>query len=290
MLRAYLRHEPRCTLSSQKTALDDLGKKIAATYIEPFPLSDGKLPERNRWIGSLRTGDLAVVSDFHRLATNAADLKTVRATIKATGAVILEARTERRSDDPEALGDMIQESLDFYARRGMITAEAQRLGKLGAANSPKARPTPGRMPPYLARPIWRNPDFLTWEAALAAINADPRYKAPYSQAAAFRHLGPRGTQPGPRRKPEKPKRGWVYFIQDGKDGPIKIGYSKDPQGRMHGIMTGNQSGELKTLFVVRGTYGTEKKFHARFAKLRKVREWFHYDGALKRFILKRLAK
>jgi len=56
---------------------------------------------------------------------------------------------------------------------------------------------------------------------------------------------------------------------------------------MNGIATGSHSGQLKILFVVRGTVGTEKKFHARFAKQRKVREWFNYDGALKRFIAER---
>ena len=46
----------------------------------------------------------------------------------------------------------------------------------------------------------------------------------------------------------------------------------------------------ETESIVRGTHGTEKKFHKRFGAQRKTGEWFHYDGALKRFIIKRLEK
>lgn len=286
MLRAYIRPEPRFSASTQKRAIDDLGKKIAVTYIEGERSRGDAFPERTDWIKSLRPDTLAVVSDFHRIATDAAMLKTVRAAIKAQGAIILEARTGRRSDDPDALGDMVVEAAMFYARKGMTEEEAQRLGRLGAANSKATRKWTGRMPTAEAIKIWRD-NSLTYEEALAKINGDKNYRTPYSSAAAYRYLGIRGVKPGPKGAETKPRRGWVYFLQDGTTGPVKIGYSKDPESRINGMRSGQHS-DYRILFVVRGTPGTESKFHKRFAAQNKTREWFHYDGALKRFILSKL--
>ena len=274
MLRAYIRPDSRFSLPRQAEPIRDLGKKFT-TYIEEFGRTNGHLPERDRWIADLRVGTIAVVSDFHRIATSAAGLKDARAAIKAQGAIILEARTGRQSDDPDALGDMIQEALRFYSQRGLTTEESKRLGRMGAASSPATKAKKGRMPTVEALPIWRDEAFSA-EVALEKINADKRYKTPWTQATAYRYLKARGVRAGRRGGAQKPVRGYVYFLQDGKDGPVKIGYSRDPEKRAAGMVTGHHGQKYTLLFYVRGTIATEQKFHKRFAKLWKVREWFHY--------------
>lgn len=284
MLRAYIRPEPRFSLPKQAETIRDLGEKVT-TYTEEFGRANGRLPERDLWIASLRIGTVAVVSDFHRIATSAVGLKEARAAIKAQGAVVLEARTGRRSDDPDALGDMIQEALRFYSQRGLTTEEARRLGRMGAASSPATKAKKGRMPIAEALPIWRDNAIPSIEAALEKINADKRYKTPYTQATAYRYLRAREVRAGRPAGVQRPVRGYVYFLQDGKDGPVKIGYSRDPEKRAASMITGHHGEKYTLLFYVRGTITTEQKFHKRFTGQKKVREWFHYDGALKRFIL-----
>ena len=67
----------------------------------------------------------------------------------------------------------------------------------------------------------------------------------------------------------------VYFIQEGDDGPIKIGVSTigSVHGRLRSVQRGNPR-VLRLRRVVRGGYGLEGTLHKRYAEHRMVGEWF----------------
>lgn len=284
MLRAYIRPEQRFSRAKQVETLAALGKKIAATYEELQRRRGDDFEQRDAWVASLRPGVLAVVSDFHRLATTADGLRDVRAAIHKTGAVIMEAQSGRRSDNPEDLADMTHEAMNFYRQRGLTSSEASKLGKLGADMSPTTKPKTGRMPSLEALPMWRNAEYNVPEA-LAAINADGRYADKYTISHAYRALGPRGVMAGRRRLPEgaKTTRGYIYFALAEKAGSVKIGYSAKPWKRMGTLSTSNHE-ELQCIFTMRGTTRQEKALHRKFAEFRKRGEWFEYSQPIKQFI------
>ena len=69
--------------------------------------------------------------------------------------------------------------------------------------------------------------------------------------------------------------GFVYFVQSGDGGPIKIGLSC-PQGwltRLSHMQTGNPA-ELRLLRTVRGDKSVEAKLHKQFKDSRIRGEWF----------------
>lgn len=67
--------------------------------------------------------------------------------------------------------------------------------------------------------------------------------------------------------------GWIYFIQEGFGGPIKIGFSRNPEWRIPSLQTGN-SNELRLLGKFRGTKRDEMAFHKAFLEYRIRGEWF----------------
>lgn len=77
--------------------------------------------------------------------------------------------------------------------------------------------------------------------------------------------------PGPR--PPHPPKEWVYFVQQGADGPIKIGYSKDPVARFVSLQTGSAV-QHRYLGNIPGTRETERTLHARFWGAHVRGEWF----------------
>jgi hypothetical protein len=81
------------------------------------------------------------------------------------------------------------------------------------------------------------------------------------------------------------REGVVYFIQSGKDGPIKIGWSQDVGRRMSELQVANAL-PLALLGVTPGTMETESEFHARFAHLRMKAEWFKDSPEIRDFIEK----
>ena len=69
----------------------------------------------------------------------------------------------------------------------------------------------------------------------------------------------------------------TYFIQRGKNGPIKIGKSKDPEARLKELQTASDE-ELHLLAVVSGDI--EKQLHEHFKNFRIRGEWFEAEPAL----------
>lgn len=65
--------------------------------------------------------------------------------------------------------------------------------------------------------------------------------------------------------------GYVYFIQSIDGGPIKIGYSRNPQARAKGLQGAM---ELRVLAQMSGGYKLEADMHNKFADLRVNGEWF----------------
>jgi hypothetical protein len=66
----------------------------------------------------------------------------------------------------------------------------------------------------------------------------------------------------------------IYFVQVGKDGPIKIGYTANLSNRLSTLKTNNVE-EMSLLQVLNGNKDFEKKFHKLFEKERIRGEWFY---------------
>jgi len=77
---------------------------------------------------------------------------------------------------------------------------------------------------------------------------------------------------------------WVYFIQEGTDGPIKIGYTAaNPKGRLAALQTGNAK-PLRVVTWAPGTTQDERDLHERFKHLRMQGEWFQPAADLVAFV------
>lgn len=80
--------------------------------------------------------------------------------------------------------------------------------------------------------------------------------------------------PEARRKERMQKECRVYFIREGIDGPVKIGSSVNPKGRIATLQTANPT-PLFLLGHIPGDERLEKILHNRFRPFRKSHEWFH---------------
>lgn len=79
-------------------------------------------------------------------------------------------------------------------------------------------------------------------------------------------------------------RGWIYFLQSGDPGPIKIGYtSRNVFARLDVLQVGNPE-PLKLLRSVPGTQDDEQQLHRRFSGLLVRGEWFRPEPELLAFI------
>ena len=72
---------------------------------------------------------------------------------------------------------------------------------------------------------------------------------------------------------------YLYFIQQGAGGEVKIGIADDPERRMKELQTGNPK-QLLLLGKFDGARLSERLLHRRFGLLRSHGEWFHPDPAL----------
>lgn len=68
--------------------------------------------------------------------------------------------------------------------------------------------------------------------------------------------------------------GFVYFVQAGPDGPIKIGFTASlPKRRLNELVTASPFA-LRILGYVQGTINFERRLHARLKVHRTKGEWF----------------
>lgn len=74
-----------------------------------------------------------------------------------------------------------------------------------------------------------------------------------------------------RSRQRKP--GWIYFIQHGSDGPIKIGCAVNICVRMDALQQGNPI-QLFLIGYCEGSLLTEQILHRKFARYRVKGEWF----------------
>lgn len=82
----------------------------------------------------------------------------------------------------------------------------------------------------------------------------------------------------------EPEAGFVYFIGEMPDGPIKIGIGIDPEARLETLQTGNPR-SLVLLGGMPGGINAERILHARFMAQRLRGEWFERSPLLDDLIL-----
>lgn len=70
-------------------------------------------------------------------------------------------------------------------------------------------------------------------------------------------------------------RGFVYFIQAGDDGPIKVGYTTHPEVRLARLQVGNPETLYLRAAIRVKERAVEVALHATFARHRIRGEWFH---------------
>jgi len=79
--------------------------------------------------------------------------------------------------------------------------------------------------------------------------------------------------------------GFVYFIQSGNNGAIKIGYTKDVDRRIKELQTSNPE-KLNLLLKVGAEPNDEKVMHDKFKKYCINLEWYSPSDELIKFIRK----
>jgi hypothetical protein len=79
----------------------------------------------------------------------------------------------------------------------------------------------------------------------------------------------------------KKGQGYVYFLRAGNT--VKIGFSKNLQGRLEKLRNGNSFPVFICKFV-NGDRKTERSFHKRFAEYRLRGEWFDLRGSLAKYL------
>lgn len=84
---------------------------------------------------------------------------------------------------------------------------------------------------------------------------------------------------------ERAPTSWVYFIQSTQGGPVKIGYSANPVGRLSTLQTAHAH-PLKIIGRMVGGLAVERSLHTLFAadRVRPDGEWFRPSAALLAFI------
>lgn len=68
----------------------------------------------------------------------------------------------------------------------------------------------------------------------------------------------------------------IYFIQQGDDGPVKIGYATVIEKRLRALQSASPH-QLKVIGSMQGSVIDERKLHIQFSKHRLQGEWFEPD-------------
>lgn len=92
---------------------------------------------------------------------------------------------------------------------------------------------------------------------------------------------PRSTDPANDNIEDEP--GFVYFVQAVEGGPIKIGWSVDPDKRLKELQGGNPK-ELKLIGIEAGDMQHERELHGRFRDHRMFGEWFMPEPVILEYI------
>lgn len=82
---------------------------------------------------------------------------------------------------------------------------------------------------------------------------------------------------------------FVYFIQRGARGDIKIGYSANPGRRLAALQTGCPEA-LQLIATLPGSTRTEHELHRRFASLHVNGEWFRPGAGIFLYIAEQIAR
>lgn len=75
----------------------------------------------------------------------------------------------------------------------------------------------------------------------------------------------------------------VYFIQEGEDGPIKVGHTKNIDSRFKTLQTAHHR-PLRILLLLDGDSELEESLHQKFRHLHIHGEWYMPDVELLDFI------
>jgi hypothetical protein len=92
---------------------------------------------------------------------------------------------------------------------------------------------------------------------------------------------PRAAKPQPKLPPKRSAswKGYIYFIESGAAGPIKIGFASSVEQRLMELQTGNPH-VLTVLAAIPAMRVNEIDWHLRFAADRIRGEWFQRSEAL----------
>lgn len=95
------------------------------------------------------------------------------------------------------------------------------------------------------------------------------------------------------RKPKKrtglgpETKGFIYFVQSIRGGPVKVGFSKDPKTRLEEFQCGSPI-RLRLLATIPACFKDEPRIHSEIRGSRSHGEWFHPTWWLLDFMMKRL--
>lgn len=125
-----------------------------------------------------------------------------------------------------------------------------------------------------------HPGTCTGACKAAYFAVSPRSRPPLPGWVPGKPWEPSAAQKAPKPTAPPPLApSWVYFVQAGEGGPIKIGFSSDVGSRIAALQSGH--GEpLRLLAMVPGSRPEEKALHGRFAPARVRGEWFRPTAEL----------
>lgn len=69
----------------------------------------------------------------------------------------------------------------------------------------------------------------------------------------------------------------VYFVRCGEDGPVKIGFSKNPPSRIRDLQLSNPHNLFLIHLIENASKKDEQDIHKKFRHLRIRGEWFYFD-------------
>lgn len=174
--RGYIRGTAREPIETQRSELERYG--CDEIYVE----GDGA-QSIEAAVVSVRVGDELVVTTLDRIAASKRGLRPWLERLREIGAVVVETRTGRRSDNPADAEGMV---LDAITRKGHPTALAAEYGRMRRGTI-----TPAKL--AKAKRLWSNPD---------VTNAEIERRVGVSYHGLRRRLGARGVPAGvkPRKQ------------------------------------------------------------------------------------------